>query len=280
MAVLLALCSSVVWGTSDFAGGLFTRRIAAVKVVAIGQLGGLLVTAIAFAWSAARGGTPAGSAWLGWAAVSGATGAIGLLALYAALSIGRMGVVSPIASLGAAIPVLLGFLAGDRLAASVLAGLFVVLVGVVLASGPELQGGAGVRPVLLAVVAAGCFGVSLFTLDRAVSDAVAPALFAMRLVSVSTLLLAWWRWPGGADGGVVRRVDVPLLMLVGCGDLAANALFGFAARHGEAGLVGVLGSLYPVATILWARGVLGERLRPVQIGGVVAILAGIAVVVS
>ncbi|GAB3584509.1 EamA family transporter [Calidifontibacter terrae] len=280
MAVLLALLSSAVWGSSDFAGGLFARRIAAVKVVAIGQIGGLIATTIVFWWIAARSGFPSGTAWFGWAAASGATGAIGLLCLYAALAVGRMGVVSPIASLGAGVPVVLGFVSGDRLSALVLFGLFVVLLGVVLASGPELRGGAGARPVALAAVAACCFGVSLFTLDQAASHGVGEALFGMRLVSVATLLIAWRMWPGGPGGGVVRRIDVPLLMIVGCGDLAANALFGFAARQGEAGLVGVLGSLYPVATILWARVLLGERLRPVQLIGVAAILVGVAVVVS
>lgn len=280
MAVLLALLSSAVWGSSDFAGGLFARRIAAVKVVAIGQVGGLAATAIAFGWVAGHGGRSDGWAWLGWGGVSGATGAIGLLCLYAALAAGRMGVVSPIASLGAGVPVVLGFLAGDRLATVVVAGLLIVLVGVVLASGPELRGGAGAIPVLLAVSAACCFGVSLYTLDRAAAFGVAQALFGMRLVSVTTLLIAWAVWPGGPGGGVIRRIDLPLLLVVGCGDLAANALFGFAARQAEAGLVGVLGSLYPVATILWARMLLGERLRQVQIVGVVAILAGIALVVS
>ena len=46
MVALLALGSSLVWGTSDFAGGLFAKRIAAVRVVAVAQIGGLLTMCV------------------------------------------------------------------------------------------------------------------------------------------------------------------------------------------------------------------------------------------
>jgi drug/metabolite transporter (DMT)-like permease len=42
----------------------------------------------------------------------------------------------------------------------------VAIVGVTLASGPEVSGAVSARPVVLAVVAALCFGLALFFLDR------------------------------------------------------------------------------------------------------------------
>lgn len=45
-------------------------------------------------------------------------------------------------------------------------------------------------------------------------------------------------------------------------------------------VVSVLGSLYPVVTLIWARVLLDERLRPVQVAGVAATLGGIALVVG
>ena len=42
----------------------------------------------------------------------------------------------------------------------------VAIVGVTLASGPELSGDVSPRPVMLAVVAAVGFGFALFCLDR------------------------------------------------------------------------------------------------------------------
>jgi drug/metabolite transporter (DMT)-like permease len=43
-------------------------------------------------------------------------------------------------------------------------------------------------------------------------------------------------------------------------------------------LTSVLGSLYPVVTVLLARAVLHERLRPVQQVGVTGALAGVVLV--
>lgn len=280
MVALLALGSSLVWGTSDFAGGLFAKRIAAVRVVAVAQIGGLLTMCVALGIRVAQGVAIADGPWYLYGALAGLTGAVGLVCFYAALSMGTMGVVSPIASMGAVVPVAAGLATGDRIGVAVGIGLALMLFGVVLASGPELGGGAGRTPVLLAFVAAVAFGLSLFCMDRAAEVDVIPALWAMRIASVSALLLAWRFCPGGPVGARVPRRDVPMIMLVGVGDLAANALFSFAAAQGMVSVVSVLGSLYPVVTLIWARVLLGERLRPVQVAGVAATLGGIALVVG
>ncbi|RYG78882.1 DMT family transporter [Yimella sp. RIT 621] len=280
MVALLALGSSLVWGTSDFAGGLFAKRIAAVRVVAVAQIGGLLTMCVVLGVRVAQGVAIADGPWHLYGALAGLTGAVGLVCFYAALSMGTMGVVSPIASMGAVVPVAAGLATGDRIGVAVGIGLALMLFGVVLASGPELGGGAGRTPVLLAFVAAVAFGLSLFCMDRAAEVDVIPALWAMRIASVSALLLAWRFWPGGPVGARVPRRDVPMIMLVGVGDLAANALFSFAAAQGMVSVVSVLGSLYPVVTLIWARVLLDERLRPVQVAGVAATLGGIALVVG
>src|SRR4051794_41758937 len=68
-----------------------------------------------------------------------------------------MGVVAPIAATGVVVPVAVGLAQGDRPSALQGAGVVVAVIGVVLASGPELRGGSGGRPPLLAMPAAGCF---------------------------------------------------------------------------------------------------------------------------
>ena len=40
----------------------------------------------------------------------------------------------------------------------------------------------------------------------------------------------------------------------------------------------MLGSLYPVVTVLLARAVLGERVRPIQDAGIAAALVGVALI--
>ena len=58
-----------------------------------------------------------------------------------------------------------------------------------------------------------------------------------------------------------RRLSFRVIA-VGVFDTGANVLFAFAATHGSLGVVAVLSSLYPIATILLARAVLHERLGP------------------
>jgi drug/metabolite transporter (DMT)-like permease len=71
---------------------------------------------------------------------------------------------------------------------------------------------------------------------------------------------------------------VLVLCAAGGGDLLATALYGFANTHGDLSIVSVVGSLYPIATVLLARGILHERVRTVQAAGVVAALTGVAMI--
>lgn len=279
MSALLAILSSVVWGTADFGGGIFSKRIAAIRVVAISQAGALLAMTLIFGGQLGATGAPHGMTWL-WGAAAGAANALALCCLYAGLSAGTMGVVSPIASLGAVVPVTIGLLTGDTAGPAVGIGLALATAGAVLAAGPEFTGGVSRLPVLLAICAALGFGASLYFLHTASAGGVIPALWVMRAVSVVELALVWRLWPGALTGGKARRRDLPLLFLVGCGDLAANALFGLASRHGEVSLISVLASLYPIATLLLARFVLHERMRMIQGAGVLVALLGVVLVVS
>ena len=79
------------------------------------------------------------------------------------------------------------------------------------------------------------------------------------------------RWPGRRIGAVA---------LVGIGDTGANLLFAYAATTGNLAVVGVLGSLYPVATVALARWLLGERLSGGQNAGVILALTGIGLLAA
>jgi drug/metabolite transporter (DMT)-like permease len=79
------------------------------------------------------------------------------------------------------------------------------------------------------------------------------------------------RWPGRRIGSVG---------LVGFGDTGANLLFAYAATSGNLAVVGVLGSLYPIATVVLARWLLGERLSGGQNAGVVLALTGVGLLAA
>ncbi len=275
MSAVLALLSAVVWGASDFVAGVLSRSLRPVVVVAWSQLIALaLLTAIVLVQGLPLHGY---AGWAPCAALAGMAGALGLLSFYAALSTGTMGVVAPIAAVGAAIPVLLGVLTGEQPSPVAWAGIAVALLGVILASGPELQQGLGARPVLLAAVAAIGFGVALFALDRGARISLVHTLWGMRLTSgVGFLALAV---VARSLGGVTVR-QVPILVAVGTSDLLANALFGMASSSGLVSIAAVLGSLYPVVTIVLARYVLHERLRPVQVLGSALAMAGVVLIAA
>jgi drug/metabolite transporter (DMT)-like permease len=274
VSALLALCSSLLWGTSDFVAGLKSKTLPPAAVVGWSQMVGFLTLCVVVV---IMGNPLTASRWQGWAVASGVAGAVALAAFYAALSTGTMSVVAPVAALGAALPVLLGVATGESPSPVAWVGMGVAVLGTVLASGPEIRSGLPIRPVLLAVVAAVGFGTVLFCMDRGARASLVSTLWGMRLTSL--VIFAGVAAVHRSTGGVGRR-DWPTLVFVGLADLGANALFVAASTQGLVSVAAVLGSLYPVVTILLARAVLAERLRLVQNVGVVLAMAGVVAIAT
>jgi drug/metabolite transporter (DMT)-like permease len=274
MLSLLALASSVCWGAADFFAGLKSKSRPAAAVVAWSQGLGLLVVSVVvlLRWSELSF-----EGWPLWSVAAGASGTIGLVSFYSALSSGTMGVVAPVASLGVVVPVLLGLLGGEQPPAGTWFGMLLAVLGIALASGPELSGDVSPRPVLLASVAALGFGLALYCLDRGARESLLHTLWGMRLTSVTVFVVAALALR--TVGGMVAR-DVPGLFAIGVGDLAANGLFAFASSRGLVSVASVLGSLYPVVTVLLARFLLHERLLLIQSVGVGLSLLGVAVIAA
>jgi len=273
MWVVLALGSSLVWGTADFLGGFNTRRAPLSAVTVVSQAAGLCVLLV---WLAARGFAVSGGSFA-FGLLAGIGGAIGLSAFYKALAVGTMSIVSPVTACGAVVPFALAIGRGERPSAWALLGALVALVGAVLASAAEGRA-AGERRLgaLLAVVAAIAIGLFAYFLGLGGKhgDPFA-ALFGARVGSLSLLLVGALALR--APLAPARSLALPVA-LVGLLDSGANALFVFASRGGYLSVVSVLGSLYPVVTLLAAHVVLHERITPLQRGGVVLALAGVCVV--
>lgn len=273
MAAILALLAAAAWGTSDFVAGRVSQRVSPVAVVGWSHI--LVALALSLIVGLGYRDIPTSSTWLGWSVVAGIGGGAGLLCLYAALASAPMGVVAPISSLSAAIPVLAGIAVGERPTAWVWAGMIVALVGTVLVSGPHLSVSVSARPVLLAAAAAVLLGAGLVGLGVAAQVSLIHTLWVMRVTSAlgyATLGLV-----RRSSGGVSGR-DLAVISVIGAGDLLANALFAAATAAGLLSVSAVLGSLYPVATIALAWAVLKERLRAIQYLGVVLAMAGVALI--
>ena len=277
-AVALALVASACWGVADFTGGVLSRRLGALLILAGQQaIGVAIVGAVLVAVAEPLPGTR----FVVLALLAGAFGAIGLGLFYRALSVGTMSIVAPISASGVTIPVIVGIATGDRPSALQSAGLVVTIVGVVLASrqaadADEAARGAGRQSVILALLAAVALGVFFTVSDSAADDSVLWLLLLGRGISVVLLgvALAVTRTPLRIRG----RRDLGLVALVGGLDLLATGLYGVANTEGLLSIVAVVGALYPVATVLLARVVLRERLRPSQAAGVALAFAGVAAV--
>lgn len=298
MTAALALLSSVLWGAADFLGGTASRRVHPVAVVGLSQalaLVGLVVVATL------TGELDAPLGYLPWAVAGGAVGLIALVAFYAALAVGTMGVVAPVAATGAAVPVVIGLARGEQPSALQLAGIAVAVVGVVLASGPELRPAAEVLsaagsgqvttatrpsgrtrwsagvPLLLAGVAAVGFGLVLVLVAEGSRHSAVMTLLGMRVTSVVAVTVVA---VGRRSAGGLSRSDLPLIAAIGAGDTLANGAYAVASQDGLVSVTAVLASLYPAVTVLLARLVHGERMRRIQNAGCLAALLGVALIAS
>jgi drug/metabolite transporter (DMT)-like permease len=275
VGIAFALAASAAWGSADFLGGIKSRRYSAIAVLFTIEVSGLALALVVLA--VVQDPFPSTRAAL-CAIGAGTAGIIALAAFYRALAIGTMSIVAPISATGVALPVIVGIATGDHPSPVVVAGLVVTTLGVILASREvheDVDQAAVARAsIVLALLAAVGFGTYFIGADVAADDSVIWTVVLGRLVAIplvgGALLLRGSELPRGSD--------LAVLSLAGCGDLLATALYGLANTHGALSIVSVVGSLYPIATILLARAVLHERVRRVQAAGVFAALTGVALI--
>lgn len=284
MTALFALATSLLWGLADFGGGLLTRRTPAWTVVVVSQS---IAVVVLGALVAATGGWSEAGPQLWFAVAAGLVGPVAMLAFYKALALGPMGVVSPLGSIGVAVPVGVGLVLGERPGVLQFVGILVAVAGVCLAGGPQFRGAPVQRQAIaLTLLAAFGFGAVMALITEASSTLTGLflALFVQRVTNVAAGGLALYvsvrrGAPALPADGFPWR-SVPALAFVGLADVAANGTYSIAAQHGPVTVAAVLASLYPVVTAVAARGVLRERLRAVQAAGAGLALVGTVLLAS
>src|SRR5262245_61039521 len=133
---------------------------------------------------------------------------------------------------------------------------------------------------LLLLAMAVCFG-GTWPAGKLAVDSVSPFTVAATRFTIATLLLAIW---AARRGGLVRpsRGDLPLVLALGATAVAGyNALFLYGLELAPAtdGAIIVPG-LAPVFTVLIAWPVLGERIGPRGMAGLLLAFAGLVVVIG
>jgi drug/metabolite transporter (DMT)-like permease len=236
------------------------------------QLGGLVVIAVVVA---IRGKGPADWAAL-FAIPAAISGTLGLYAYYRGIAVGAISIVAPIAGVSAVVPVVVGIISGERPSSWQLLGMACTLAGVFLAArepagtGPRIAAGVG-----LALLAALGFGWYFPPMHAAGNADPWWASFFFRLTSTTVILTVV---------AIVRpslrlpSIQIPILALIGIGDMLGNLLFAAASRGGLVSVTSVLASLYPIVTVILARVLLGERVARSQEAGIGLTLAGVALI--
>lgn len=270
MPAILALLSSLAWGTADFLGGTLSRKRAAIAVVGGSQIFGLTAMMMATVMS---GQFHFDASVIRYGTLAGTFGLVGLVTFYQALSTGAMGIVSPIASMSVALPVLIGLTRGERPTGIELGGMAIAVIGLLLACGPELSGEVKAKPIVLASVAAITFGICVFFMAEGGKHNVLMTVTTMRFTQVAILLVVA---VSVRSIGGLQKQDFGILLAIGITDAGANVLFATAASKGLLSITAVLGSLFPIVTVILAWLIHHERLQKIQYVGVALTLIGIA----
>lgn len=213
------------------------------------------------------------------AAIAGALAVIGLGAFYAALAMGTMSVVTPIAALGVVVPVVVGLANGEAPTSLQLVGLVIAITGAVVLGFEEDADHTGVsrRAVVLAAASAVAFGAFFVLLDFASVDRPGWTIVSARVGGV-VAVLAGLLVLRPSLGGIPALL--PALLAIGALDVTANTLFAVASTRGLLPLVAVGSAMGPAFTVALAHMVLGERLRLPQRLGVALALGGVVLIAA
>ena len=316
MVTIFALAAALLYGSADFLGGVATRRARALAILPASTLAGLVVVLVA-AMAAGESVSQTGLAWGVAAGAVGGIGLIVFYAGLAEGPMTIVAPTSALTAtvLPVAVSIADGERASASVYAGALICLAAVVL-VSTARSPAAAAAAGdgaaeadetadratrcgahvgrLHPVSLVhrlatrgfharaigygVAAGATFGLFFIFLRNAGRSGALWPIVASRLTGFVIIVIsaAIWRVrPVIAAGGASLLVAV-----FGSGilDAAANVSYVIATRRGLFGLAVVLTSLYPGVTVVLARFVLGERLRIVQLAGLLLAALGVILV--
>jgi drug/metabolite transporter (DMT)-like permease len=278
IAILGGLGAALMWGTATLCSSRSSRMLSSNTVLAWVMLFGLAIS-LPFALA---GGVPPGldRGVLGWLVLAGAANVAGLALVYAALRIGKVGVVSPLASTEGAVAASLAVIAGEAIGIGTGVLLVVIVAGVVLASRPtderEIEDPHPARASALALGAALTFGIGLYASGRV--SALVPAAWVIlpaRVIGVGLVAV-----PMAARGRLaLTRQAAPLVVIAGICEVAGFACYAIGARHGIA-VTAVLASQFAAVAAVGAYVLFRERLSALQRAGAVMVLVGVALLTA
>ena len=272
ISIVFGLLTACFFASSSLLSSRSVKIIGSASSVAWAMLVGLVIT-LPFVFLS---GVPANlSASLPWMVVAGLGNVVGILIAGFALRVGKVGVIAPILATEGAISAVIAAILGESIAPIIAFLLLVIVGGIVLSAvAPDPEPLAHERPVvavLLATVAAACFGLSLFAAGNLSDELpISWVLLPARLAGVILILLPLL---------LTRRLQItrstaPLVIAMGFTEVIGFICFAIGAQY-QVAVTSVLASQFaPIAAIV-AYLLFKERLGRLQILGVVVLVVGV-----
>jgi drug/metabolite transporter (DMT)-like permease len=273
LGALSALLSAGSWGGGDFSGGLASRRHGVFQVLVISSVTSLpllvgLGLILGQVWPSPRSALLAG--------IAGFTGTLGLAAFYRGISVGRIAVVAPVASvLGATVPLLVGVVQAGDLTMTRVLGFVSALLSIWLVSSTNAVTTGDLRRELKLALTAGLgFGAFLTVIPLVdEGDIIGPLVVSKVTGMVVAAFVVW-----------ASRVELPSLgasrtaILAGILDTGGNFFYLTGVQLTRLDVVAALASLYPAVTVLLGRTILAEHVSRRQWAGVLLSLVAILLI--
>ena len=278
IGVVGGLAAAVLWGASGFTAARAARTASAEAALGWVYVVGLAATlplAIALDGAPEAGGRAAG-----WAAVTVVGAVSSLYFMYAALQRGPAVLVMPLTAAQGGLAAFVAVAAGESLETAAAVAIVVMLVGMYAAMRRPRATERTAHPELALALAAACAvtsAVALFAAPRAAHDLGTLWMLALlRLGGVAGITV-----PLALSGRLPRPAGIGRFVLFsGLADAAAFGSYIYASERSGVVVPAVLASQYAAVSAILAAVLLGERLTRVQLAGIVAIFAGVAVVTT
>jgi drug/metabolite transporter (DMT)-like permease len=289
--LLLGLAAALCWGLTDVTAALGGRRFGSLPTLAVAQATSLVVLLVIGLLTEGR--LPIAAEVAGQAALFGLMASVAYVAMFAGLAMGPVSVVSPsVAAYGGLTVILSVVVLGEVVLVHQWLGAAVGTIGVALTALRFDGSVRGTRPVSGGVVLAAVALVFFACVTVGMAGPIRRAgwldvVFVARCANSAatwTLLLLVRRFhprgssvllgPPGPPGGRL----LGMVIVVGLLDVFGFIAFAIGLGIAPAWIVGLASSFGPAVAVLVAVGFLGERLRPVQWLGLLAIAAGLGLI--
>jgi drug/metabolite transporter (DMT)-like permease len=273
---LVALASALSAAIANVTAGAGSRRVHPSIILLISSPVSVVCILVPILFV---GGEPTANS-IGWGLLAGVSMGLGLSLAFVALGKGPIGAVTAaISATTTMVLTLAGLLFGEVLTPVRVIALFLCLAAigfVTYTPGQSLRGhlGGPAIGVLVGALFAG-FGLAVSRVDESEGLwPVLPARIVVVLIAVAIAAIVRVRRPAAIVGVPIVASTIVLAVVAGIFDIAANATFLIALRITDFTTVALNTSISPVFAAIISAIFLGERMRRLQIVGLVLAVAG------